>query len=239
LTSIDNAIGQAKRVSEVFRGDVAMIRHGWPIPGVRLVFGVLALLAGCDRSPDAPRITHSSTPEPTVATASAPTTQELLNGSYKKISLAPLPLSAQVPQSWECTVPEGTHMTVLKGPLLDGSNLHISLEMGAKVPGKIMDSILAGAKKDAAREKLTTILCDVRTLGDLKVLEEQKRFHPADTPAESLIEWKTTYFVPREGDFSPFTLDIISMTDAQFEQSRVLIRKIIDSIVYDPTATTF
>ena len=213
-----------------------MIRQGWPFWGLKLLFA--ALLVGCDKGPDVPRITSNPASQPAAPPPSAPTTQELMSGTYKRISLAPLPLAAQVPQSWETAVPEGTHMTVLDGPAPGGSTARVSLEMGPRIRADKLDRILDGAKKEADKEKLTTILCDVRTVGDMKVLEEQKRFHAATAPQETLIEWKVTYFLRRDDDFSPYTLNIIGLNEPQFEQSKQLLRKIIDSVVYDPAGRT-
>ena len=38
----------------------------------------------------------------------------------ERVLLLPLPLSAQVPQSWDCRTPEGTEMTFLEGPAPGG-----------------------------------------------------------------------------------------------------------------------
>src|SRR2546429_3087010 len=66
------------------------------------ILGSVVILMGCDDKSAAPPpgFTPSAENQPAPTADARPTTQELLNGTYKRISLAPLPLSASAPQSW-------------------------------------------------------------------------------------------------------------------------------------------
>ena len=78
--------------------------------------GAVLIAIGCDRSPAPPNLPEST---PNKAPASRPTTQELLSGPRKKLPLLPLPLSAQVPQSWQVkSITE--NLFFLEGPAPSG-----------------------------------------------------------------------------------------------------------------------
>lgn len=214
-----------------------MIRQGRPIWG--LLLGTI-VSAGCDRPPAPPPATErtSRSTQPAEPAPAVPTTQELMSGPYKKLALAPLPLSASVPKSWEIYVPEGARMTFLQGPGLGGQSVRISLETGAPVPASRLPGLLDGAKKAAEKNKLNTRLCEVRAVGDTQILEEQKLYHPSDNPQQSMIEWRVTYFVHRELDYAPYVLDVLGLTSAQYDESKDLLRKIFDTIAHDPASGT-
>ena len=114
-----------------------MIRHGWL--GVYVAAVVLAI--GCERSP-----TPIKLPENSKSSApSAPTTQTLMEGPYRKVMLTPLPLSARVPESWDNKMPEGMHLNFLQGPAPDGLDVQLSLEIGSSLTSEQLKNVLQGA----------------------------------------------------------------------------------------------
>jgi hypothetical protein len=48
------------------------------------------------------------------------------------------------------------------------------------------------------------------------------------------MDWKVTYFVHTELDYGQYVVDVIGLTAGQYEQSKDLLRKIFDSIAYQP-----
>src|SRR5581483_1689340 len=144
-----------------------MIRQGW-LAGA---LAVMTLTLACDRSPTA----VTTLPQKPASTLPAgPTTQELLAGPYKKVSLTPLPMSAQVPQSWEVKMPEGTDFTFLEGPGPDGQMIQISLELGTPQTPEKLKNILTHAQRDADNDKQTYRLFRIKNVGDIQVIEQQK-----------------------------------------------------------------
>jgi len=202
-----------------------------------MLVGMISAI-GCDKAPTPPRAAERPPAEPAPA---APTTQELMSGTYKKVPLSPLPFSASVPQSWETKIPEGTTITVLHGPGIDGLDIQMTLEVGnfargvaGQSPTETLESILARAKKAAEKDKTNVRLFDIKTVGDIKVMEEQRLFTGAGSP-QQLIDWKITYFVHRDLNYAPNVINILGLTTDRFEQNKDLLRKIIDSIQYDPS----
>src|SRR5689334_5514484 len=89
------------------------MRRGHILGGTLFVSIVVLCAAGCDRrsgasagnasdgdGTKAEAVVPAPGAEPPVA-STRPTTQELLTGPTKRIGLQVVPLSAQVPQSWE------------------------------------------------------------------------------------------------------------------------------------------
>lgn len=205
-----------------------IVRQGW--------FGILCLgmviAAGCDK-PTPPPPQTSAKPPSDVSVPPVPTTQELMTGPYKRVLLLPLPLSAQVPKSWDCTTPEGTQMTFLEGPAPGGRSIRISLEIGRTIKPDELKNILEGAKRAAAKSK-DKVQLDIRSIGDAQVLEERRLNSAATTPQDQPMDWKVTYFVHTELDYGQYVVDVIGLTAGQYEQSKDLLRKIFDSITYQP-----
>jgi hypothetical protein len=186
---------------------------------------------GCDRSPTPPKIAEKPA-EPTAPTT--PTTQELLTGPYKRITLLPLPFSARIPQSWETKTPEGTQLNFLQGPGPDGKEIQISLDVGTPLKPEQLKNVLEGARKAADRDKKMYRSFQIRKMGDMQVMDEQRIFPNSDHPDQPLIDWKLTFFVQRDLDYAPYVIDVLGLTEDRFEQSKELLAKIFDSIQYEP-----
>ena len=131
-------------------------------------------------------------------------------------------------------MPEGTKLTFLQGPGPDGQDIRISLEIGRSLTPDELAHVLDGARRASTKPSNKLRLFNVRDMGDTKVLEEQKVVSDSANSQEQSIDWKITYFVHRDINIVPYSLDVLGMTAGQFDQSKDLLRKIIDSIVYEP-----
>ena len=203
-----------------------MMRHGWF--GVSCVAMLISL--GCEKSPAPPKPSEKPAEKAVVST---PTTQELMSGPYKRVLLSPLPFYARVPQSWENKMMEGTTLNFLQGSGPDGQDVQISLVIGTPVKSESLKNVLARAQRDADKDKNTYREFHIRQIGDIQVMEEQKLFTSTDNPREQLIDWKMTFFVPRDLDYAPYVVDVLGMTTERFEKSKDLLKKISDSIEYE------
>ena len=203
---------------------------------------VLCIALGCEKSapppppPQANQAPPSATEEPASAPAPAPTTQELMNGKYKTIALTPLPLTVTAPESWEwksLAVKDNPELRLLNGPTPDGSTARITLLTGSSVSPEKLEVYLNGAKRAATRE--SNVTCNVRSAGDMKILEVEKI--PAfSSVTETYVDWKITCFVRGDLDYASYTLDVIGLTPAQLEKSKDLYRKVFDSLAYKAPA---
>jgi hypothetical protein len=214
-----------------------MIRQGWLSV---VMIGVVML--GCEKASPPPQITEK--PPTDVAPTVVPTTQELMGGKYKKVSLMPLPLSAEVPDSWKVETLPGTSLTCLRGYGLDGRMIQMSLEIGTPLAtdnlgtaDKKLKNVLDGATRASTRESQSVRKFDVRSVGDIKRLEEQRIFAGSTQPSEQLLDWKVTFFVSRNDEFAPYSVRSLGLTTDQYEQSKDLLHKIYDSITPDAVAT--
>jgi hypothetical protein len=154
-----------------------------------------------------------------------------MTGAYKRVLLTPLPFSAQVPQSWDVKSEAG--IAFLQGPIPGNRTIQISLEVGRFIKPDELKNILEGAKRAAAKDK-DKVHLELRTEGDVQVLEERRLNSATTAPADQPMDWKVTYFVHGELDYSQFVLDVLGLTADQYTQSKDLLRKIFDSVVYQP-----
>ena len=127
-----------------------------------------------------------------------------------------------------------TNLTFLQGPGIDGSDIQISLEQGTPLNPERLENVLSGAKRAAEKEKQAGRNLEIKNVGDMRVMEEQRAFSSTTNPSQQLIDWKVTYFVRRDIDYAPYVINIIGMTNERLDRSRELLRKIIDSIQYEP-----
>jgi len=205
-----------------------MIRQGWMI----VLLAGMTLAWGCEKS--SPPKVMEKPPTDVEVVPPPPTTQELMSGKYKKLPLTPLPLTAEVPESWSVETTKGTTLTTLEGPGIDGRKIQMSLTIGTPMTADRLKNVLDGIKRAATRESQSNRSIQVRDAGDVKILEEQRTFAGATQPDEQTHDWKVTYFVHTELDYSQYVVDVIGLTAGQYEQSKDLLRKIFDSITYQP-----
>jgi hypothetical protein len=195
--------------------------------GLCCVAAMIAL--GCDRSPDLPKLPAKTAKMPTV-----PTTQELMSWPYKTVALTPLPFSAKVPESWENKTPQGTTLNFLQGPLPDGQDVQISLEVGSSMTPDQLKNVLQGGKREADKDKQTIRKFDIHPVGEVQAMEQQRVLTSRDQP-EQVIDWRVTFFVQRDLDVETYVVDILGLNEDRFEKSKDLLQKILDSIAYEHT----
>ena len=200
-----------------------MSSRGW-IGMLCIVWAV----AGCGRAPQAPAI-----PQKSASTQPAgPTTQELLDGPYKKVWLTPLALTARVPQSWDLKTPEGTTLHLLQGPAPDGADVQISLEVGTAIKPDQFKNVLQGAQRNAEKDKAHIREFKIKQIGQMQAMEEQRIYEDPSNPQLQLIDWKITCFAQRDLDVVPYVIEV-GLPSARFERCHELLQKILDSIEPD------
>jgi hypothetical protein len=200
-----------------------------------LVCSIFILALGCDRSRAPMKIPDGSASNTSSTAPAVPTTQKLMDGPYKTVKLDPLPLTASVPESWDNKVPEGTHLNFLQGPALDGMDVQLSLEPGSSMRPDQVKNVLQGAKKEADKDKQNVRKFEIRQMGDVQAMEEQRILSNPDNPRQQAIDWRITYFVPRDIDTNSYTVEVLGLSQDRFEKCQPLLRKIIDSIEYSPS----
>lgn len=196
-----------------------------------LVLGLL-WATGCGKSPAPMPASDTQAAESTAS--NGPTTQEFMDAPFMDISLRPLPLHAKVPHSWGIKDIPGTDVTLLRGPNAEGDQLHIQLSVLMSMTPQRVDLMLQAAQRDAKKDP-STILCNVKQNTDMQVLEIQRRVTAATQPDEVPIDWKITYFVQHDLNYDAYVLSVNDLTQAEYDKSKDLLRRIIDSITYVPS----
>ena len=90
------------------------------------------------------------------------------------------------------------------------------------------------AQRQADKDKQSVLKFQIRRLGDVQVMEEQRRA-PGIDGSQSSIDWKLTFFVPRDLDNAIYVVEILGLNQQRFEKSKALLEKILDSIEYTPS----
>jgi hypothetical protein len=217
--------------------------------------GCMALgivLIGCDRQSKSPvasapaAAAPQTQPEPT-----KPTTQELMEGSYKKMVLPGMPLSLEVPQSWKIEN-EGPLM-FLQGPT-PADNSMIQLAQRESLRPDQIENLLNGVNHDRDQHPQSVKRAEMHDFGTMRVLEQLSVGQPVTSPkvdsrGEGILDehgtlmtvtitpmhWKLTIFVPAEKLFSQYELNFIDLSQEQYNVDKDFLEKIVHSLKYQTT----
>ena len=200
------------------------------------MFGA-GLLIGCDDKPTLPP-GYSEGSDNKPSADARPTTQELLSGPFKRLSLAPLPLSANVPASWSVKMMTD-NLYFLQGPS-PSAEVQVQIAERTSETAEKLDRMLRAAKRDADAHK-DTMRVEVRALGDMKVLDMQRdvtHAPPPGTPGATTaptvpmkyVDWSVTYYVPRGSDYAAYELHFFNLSADVFNADRGFLQRILDSV---------
>jgi hypothetical protein len=202
------------------------------------ILGMVIILMGCDDKPSVPPgFIPSAENQPAPAADARPTTQELVNGTYKRISLAPLSLTANAPQSWSVKL-LADNLYFLQGPAPKGE---VQIQLGERTSetAEKLDRLLRAAQRDADAHKDTTRV-DIHQRGQIKVFDVQRQVTHEPPPAQpptsgpaiptKYIDWSVTYFVPRGSDFAAYELHFFNLSAEEFDADKDFLQKILDSV---------
>jgi hypothetical protein len=209
-----------------------------------LLGGMIGVGLGCDDASEPPPHLVADQPEPKPHKAEArPTTQELLEGPRKPVSLGELPLTVQAPKGWGLKTLSGTSHVLLEGPTPSG-DASIQLNVRPTTSAARLELIVNGAKKELERFPNSVKMVELRPITGAQVLEQQRigempRALPDDDPSIKLsrpMNWTITVFVPRGANHDTYELNFIGLTADQYETDKPLLRGIIDSIAVQTAA---
>lgn len=189
-----------------------------------------------DRPNDAPKLDEPPPP---------PSTQELTEGRYKTIDLTGLPLTLQVPESWNIET-LGTGSRYLLMGHAPAGQIQINLSQRPRTTQEKMDIMLDGARKEMAADPEHIKKVDLYTRGDVKIVERQvisRGELPADpnnpsAPSGPMLRWTITTYIPAGEEFDSYELNFIGLSARQFENDGPFLRKIIDSLTYNPASAS-
>ena len=209
-----------------------------------LLAGMIGVGSGCDDASDPPPHLVADQPAPKPIEAEVrPTTQELLEGPRKPVSLGELPLTVQAPKGWGLGTLSGTSHVLLQGPTPSGE-ASIQLKVRPTTSAAKLEMIVSGAKKELERFPQSVTMVELRPIPGAQVLEQQRvgempRALPDDDPSIKLsrpMNWTITVFVPRGADHDTYELNFIGLTADQYQTDKALLRGIIDSIAVQTAA---
>lgn len=184
-----------------------------------------AALAGCD---DTPEINLPPETPAEKAVPSRPTTQELLSGERRSVSLRYVPFSVQAPPSWKVDSLGGS-VFLLTGPTPSGE-AQIQLSRRPPRTAKQVELLVAGEKKEMAASNGQIRKVEFTERDGFKLLERQSVSPTTADPSKSMISWTLALFVGKGDGFEAFELNVLAMTEKQFEADEPLLRGIFDSL---------
>jgi hypothetical protein len=214
---------------------------------------VAMVIIGCDRGPAAPPPTAKP---PTASTAPAvaearPTTQQLLSGPYQTITLPGMPLVVSAPQGWKLDL-SSAPLTFLAGPTPSSDKVLIQLAQHDTVKVDQIE-IIANFSKKPQNDEIQR--AELRDVGKMKVVERLAFGKPETTPkvdakgqpvlddkgqiitvTSTPVHWQIIAFVPYQGLFSRYDLNVIDLTTDQYAKDKDVLEKIVNSLRYEGDA---
>lgn len=211
--------------------------------GTVLSIGLILATLGlaCEEPPPMPVPTTEPATQP-----DRPTTQQLIDGPWKRTPIGYVPVSLELPEGWEVkTFGDASQFVFLEGPA-PRDDVKIQLAQRPTVTAERLQFIQEGAVVEKA-ENPHIRLDEFRKLGNVTVRERQVAGTPTSVPSMNdnglpvtdtspAFRWTITLFIPRdETDFRSFELNFIGLTVNQFQADESFLRRMIDSMKYDET----
>jgi hypothetical protein len=204
-----------------------------------LSLAVVCGLAACDDAPVPPKNLPVADEKPATAPApTRPTTQDLITGPRKKLSLNVIPFNITVPESWE--VKTSGELVFLQGPAPAG-DVQIQLAKRPQLSKDEVESLLRAAKKDADAHPEAKKLVELRTMPTFRILDRQSVSNPIAVPMNgpdgkptivqtTPYQWTLMLILPRGSSFDAYELNFYDLTLEQFKADKDFLRMILDSL---------
>ncbi len=201
-------------------------------------------IAGCDNSPPPPKNLPTTSETPTTTAPSRPTTQELLNGPTKKLSLGVIPFSITVPQSWEMKT-TGDGLAFLEGPTPAG-DVQIQLaKRHNQLSAQDVEALIRAAKKEADAHPESKRTATVRETPSFRILDRQSIGTPMTVPVTdpngkptvqqiTPYQWTVLLLLPRGKNFEAYELSFYDLTLDQYKADKDFLQKILDTVIDEP-----
>jgi hypothetical protein len=202
----------------------------------------LAAAVGCDEKPKPPpavvEAAERPAPAPDVpAEPPRPTTQQIVDGPRRTVSLQAVPFALRVPVTWEVKADAGR--TVLTGPAPGGGDVTVLLATRPATTAERIALLEAGAKKDVVADPRRHRAATLTKLGDVQVFERQQLDATPPGQDSPPLRWTITAFAPRpDKSFVPFELNFIGLTVKQYEAHEAFFRSVAGSLAYEPDRDT-
>jgi hypothetical protein len=209
---------------------------------------VIGINMGCDdRSSSVPPDVVADANKPKDQPPAVPTTQQLLNAPRTRTQLVPLPLSMELPPSWQ-PMKDAPVANLWEGYTPSGQ-VQLQLTTRRSISQQDLDRLMQGASREMQQNPGEVLKVELRPKHDLKILERQSVGRPAPlvlydknnvphTTTESIFNWNTSVLVPGEdGKFQVYELNFIGLTRSQYEKDKDFLNSILNTIEYTGSTT--
>lgn len=204
---------------------------------------------GCDdRSSSVPPevLANVNKPKDQSEPPPVPTTQQLLNAPRVRTQLSPLPLSMELPPSWQ-PMKDAPVPNLWEGYTPSGQ-IQLQLITRRTMSQQDLDRLMEGASKEMQRKPGEVLKVELRPRGNIKILERQTLGRPAPlvlydkndvphTTTESIFNWNTSVLVPMDGKYQVYEVNFIGLTKSQYEKDKDFLSSILNTIQYTGSTT--
>jgi hypothetical protein len=215
----------------------------------RINMMLLAALAavGCEQRPAPP-----PPPPPAAAVVeetTRPTTQQLVSGPYKELTLPGLPLAVQVPQSW--TITQAERLSLLEGPT-PADTATIQFAQRDPLRGDDLQSFIDRLKKEGDQQSGALKLVEFRDAGNgMQILERRWSERPMQIPKQDArgmpitdasgnpqtisstpLRWSLMIFVRVDDLYQRFEFNAIGLTAEQYPADKPVLDRVFNSVKY-------
>lgn len=207
----------------------------------------IGLQLGCDdRSSSVPPDVLANVNKPKDQTPPVPTTQQLLTAPRVRTTLAPLPLSMELPPSWQ-PMKDAPAPNLWEGYTPSGQ-VQLQLTTRRALSQQDLDRLMEGASKEMQQHPDEVLKVELRPKGNIKILERQTVGRPAPmvlydknnvphTTNESIFNWNTSVLIPDGDKYQVYELNFIGLTQSQYKKDESFLKSILSTIEYTGSTT--
>lgn len=212
-----------------------------------------AALVGCDRGND-----EAATPPPAAqatqpADAKAPepagrrpTTQQLTEGAWKTVPVSLLPLTMSIPESWEIVPATNGGLLAVEGYSPSGF-VQVRMSSRNTIPADTFDGFVKSARASAEQNGPRLKKFEVKTGDPVSLIErqiagEQRELMPAADDQGNLVEreatplrWSVLVFLKNGDKLEAYEMQFDAMSLEHYQQDEAFLRRIVDSLEFDPS----
>jgi hypothetical protein len=206
----------------------------------------LVVTGGCDSddpSPPPPVPAAPTTqPEPV---SRRPTTQQLISGAWKTVPVSLLPLNIDMPESWEVVPAANGGLLAVEG-FSPAGFVQIRMSSRNSIPVDTFDGFVKSARSAAEANGDRLRKFEVKPGDPLTLIERQiagdREPMPVTDEQGNLIlreatplRWSILLFLKTGQKYETFEMQFDAMSLEHYQQDEAFLRKIVDSLAFDPS----
>ncbi|MDW8261570.1 MAG: hypothetical protein RMJ35_03515 [Phycisphaerales bacterium] len=202
--------------------------------------------AGCEEPTELPAPATAPAEPADEPAIRRPTTQQLVEGRWKTVTLSVLPITLEVPESWQQSAFSESGLLTLEGWTPSGE---VQLRFSARPPltADKFEGFVNGARKAMEARGDRKLRFELHEKPGFKVLEQQfseeRRAMLATDAAGNLVEmegtplkWSFLIFLPDAEGYKSYELGFVELSLEHYERDKEFFQRVMSSLRHDGAA---